>query len=86
MLGKVVIVLAIRRHGYMRLADDDAIHTAVDDSREQCRLPLIPMLACGGGGNYMVLRTNDKAWQPNATDLVSHCYANACSSSENPQE
>ena len=32
----------------MRFADDNAIHTAVDDCREQFRLPLIPMLACGG--------------------------------------
>ena len=49
MLDEVVIMLAIRRHEYMRLADDDAIYTAVDDCREQCRLPLIPVLACGGG-------------------------------------
>ena len=48
MLDKVLIVLAIRRHEYMRLADDGAIHTAVGDCRKQCRLSLIPMLACGG--------------------------------------
>ena len=51
MFDKVVIMLAIRRHEYMRLTDDDAIHKAVGDCREQCRLPLlIPMLACGGRG------------------------------------